>query len=216
MMIFYQSVFRRNKDQFSWRQRLFLELLWVVALRTAMYFLVYMLLTAPISLPRYIQCCFLLLYLKTRWCVKFGMSTELLPTVRIGMILTAATQVRGTHLLLFSLGRRSKLCYGVWDASERSKPALILLKQVEEPPSLSFGANALSTGLLLKGGKINSAGFQNPSHVQIHFPEPVWGGSSAGRAALEKGSLCLARAWRIWHNLKSEEVFFPLMLQWPS
>lgn len=37
--------------------------------------------------------------------------------------------------------------YGVWDALEKNKTALILLKQVDEPTSLGFGANALNTGL---------------------------------------------------------------------
>lgn len=73
------------------------------------------------------------------------------------MIVTAVVQIQVMHLLLFSPGRRSKFSYGDWDTSERSKTALILLKQVDEPTCLSFGANALNTGLSSKGRVINTA-----------------------------------------------------------
>lgn len=73
------------------------------------------------------------------------------------MIITAVLQTRVTHLLLFSLGRRSKFSYGVCDAFERNRAALVLPKQADEPTSLSCGANALSTGLLSKGRVRNAA-----------------------------------------------------------
>lgn len=85
------------------------------------------------------------------------------------MIVTAVLQIQVMHLLLFSPGRRSKFSYRVWDTSERSKPALILLKEVDQPMSLSLGANALIIGLSSKGRitdaaeqglSVNRTGFQ--------------------------------------------------------
>ena len=74
------------------------------------------------------------------------------------MIITAVMQIEVMHLLLFSLGRRSKFSSGVWDTSEMSKTALILLEQADEPTLLSFGASALNNGLSPKGRVINTAG----------------------------------------------------------
>lgn len=73
------------------------------------------------------------------------------------MSITAVMQIQVMHLLLFSLGRRSKFSYRFWVTLERTKPALILLEQVDEPLSLSCGANALNAELSSKGRVINAA-----------------------------------------------------------
>ena len=132
------------------------------------------------------------------------------------MIITAVMQIQVMHLLLFSLGMRSKFSYGVWETSERSKTALILLKQVDEPTSLSFGANALNTRLSSKGRVINAAE-QGLSVEEARISvSKSWANSVfkayAGDAAVfavqpMRRAVCLSQAWRVWHSPKREEVF---------
>lgn len=140
------------------------------------------------------------------------------------VIITAVVQIQVMHLLLF-FWEKVQFSYGVWDALERNKTALILLQQVDEPTSLGFGANALNTGLSSKERVINAAE-QGLSVEQARISVSKSHANSVFRAYAGDAAVFAVQPMRraVFASLRHggfgtvprERSFFSLILQWPS